>query len=445
MSTTETLSKEKQHFSNVLKAFGNYLPYCLTANDARRRSFYSLPRAHQELLLGLKEPLPGPLLHGQSASHQVSSGFRAKLDEIDDRIRRNADLLEQIVEYSKDFLGEGLLLPDEEGGADDDPKDQLASARGNQSHSDLSLSESSETQAGTCLQPNGKGGPQRRRKRKVSGHQVDKIQSTLKQLVRDWSAEGRAERELAYRPIVQAIEACFGHVPKANRGEVRILVPGAGLGRLAFDLATHGYSCQGNEFSFYMLLTSHFILNKTTRPNEHVIYPFIHSSSNWRSAGDMLRPIQIPDILPAGFIPPEADFSMVAGEFVEVYSKPEEGKAWDAVATCFFIDTAHNLLRYLEVINHCLPVGGVWINAGPLLWHFENTGGEQTYPDNLSIELTLGEVLELVIKMGFEIEQKKTLPPMTYTGNIDGMLKYDYIPEFFLCRKIKDVEASPAV
>jgi hypothetical protein len=33
----------------------------------------------------------------------------------------------------------------------------------------------------------------------------------------------------------------------------------------------------------------------------------------------------------------------------EVYSKPEAARSFDAVVTCFFIDTAHNILQYLEV------------------------------------------------------------------------------------------------
>ena len=44
--------------------------------------------------------------------------------------------------------------------------------------------------------------------------------------------------------------------------EVQILVPGAGLGRLAFEIAKRGYSCQGNEFSLFMLFASNFVLNK---------------------------------------------------------------------------------------------------------------------------------------------------------------------------------------
>jgi len=48
----------------------------------------------------------------------------------------------------------------------------------------------------------------------------------------------------------------------SEAGEVSILVPGAGLGRLAYELARLGYSCQGNEFSMFMLLGSNFTLNQ---------------------------------------------------------------------------------------------------------------------------------------------------------------------------------------
>lgn len=33
--------------------------------------------------------------------------------------------------------------------------------------------------------------------------------------------------------------------------------------------------------------------------------------------------------------------------------------AWDSVVTCFFIDTAHNIVEYLEVIARALKPGGV--------------------------------------------------------------------------------------
>lgn len=32
---------------------------------------------------------------------------------------------------------------------------------------------------------------------------------------------------------------------------------------------------------------------------------------------------------------------------------------WDAVVTCFFIDTAHNIVEYIEIISKILKDGGV--------------------------------------------------------------------------------------
>lgn len=49
--------------------------------------------------------------------------------------------------------------------------------------------------------------------------------------------------------------------------------------------------------------------------------------------------------------------SMCAGDFAEVYSKAEYRGYFDCVATCFFIDTAHNVIDYLNVLHHVLKVG----------------------------------------------------------------------------------------
>ena len=48
----------------------------------------------------------------------------------------------------------------------------------------------------------------------------------------------------------------------SDPSSVTVLVPGAGLGRLAFEIARLGYSCQGNEWSLFMLFASNFVLNK---------------------------------------------------------------------------------------------------------------------------------------------------------------------------------------
>ena len=38
---------------------------------------------------------------------------------------------------------------------------------------------------------------------------MEKVQSTLKQIVRDWSKDGEHERKACYEPIIMEIEACF--------------------------------------------------------------------------------------------------------------------------------------------------------------------------------------------------------------------------------------------
>ena len=41
----------------------------------------------------------------------------------------------------------------------------------------------------------------------------------------------------------------------------RVLVPGSGLGRLALEICARGYATQGNEFAYFMLIVSNFLLN----------------------------------------------------------------------------------------------------------------------------------------------------------------------------------------
>ena len=71
---------------------------------------------------------------------------------------------------------------------------------------------------------------------------------------------------------------------------------------------------------------------------------------------------------------------------------------WDVVVTCYFIDTAHNIVEYLQMIYKILKKGGLWVNIGPLLYHYAEMPGE------MSIELTWEEVVKVAKKIGFSIE-----------------------------------------
>ncbi|KAF5373492.1 hypothetical protein D9615_009483 [Tricholomella constricta] len=211
----------------------------------------------------------------------------------------------------------------------------------------------------------------------------------------------------------------FSTVPLEERGKLRVLVPGAGLGRLAWDVASMGFACQGNEFSHYMLLSSFLILN---------------NFSNVLSRQAMLQQVSIPDVLPSA-LPPNSDFSLVAGDFEEIYGvdvDPDEpqGGEWDAILTCFFIDTSKNIVNYLRIIHRILAPGGVWINLGPLLWHFENNN-----TNDPSVELDLEEVKALARTIGFELSNERTIDT-TYTNISEGMLGYIYHAAFWTATKI---------
>ena len=62
------------------------------------------------------------------------------------------------------------------------------------------------------------------------------------------------------------------------------------------------------------------------------------------------------------------------GEATEL--EAEEKGNWDAVVTCFFVDTAANILEYIEVIFSMLAPGGCWINLGPLMYHWADPFSE---------------------------------------------------------------------
>ena len=96
-------------------------------------------------------------------------------------------------------------------------------------------------------------------------------------------------------------------------------------------------------------------------------------------------------------LPSTSNFSMVAGDFVEVYGAPHERGSWDAIVSVFFLDTAHNVLQYLELIAWLLRPGGVFINFGPLLYHFADMENE------FSVELDLETLRESLGTFGLEI------------------------------------------
>lgn len=59
-------------------------------------------------------------------------------------------------------------------------------------------------------------------KPKVTENEMDKLRSTLRQLHRDWSEEGREERNKAYLPILEVLEVR----QESSKRTLNVLVPG---------------------------------------------------------------------------------------------------------------------------------------------------------------------------------------------------------------------------
>ncbi len=168
----------------------------------RRQNFYALPQAHWMMLAG------------------PPFNYLETLDNVDKCIRSNADLAEMIVKFGLQSLQVSDVGPNGE----------------------LTL----PSQWTNC----------------AKHADVDKARSTLRQFYRDWSAEGAVERAACYGPVKRALASEKERRRKEGSTErLNVLVPGAGLARLMFDLCLEGYDVEGNEISYHQLLASSYILN----------------------------------------------------------------------------------------------------------------------------------------------------------------------------------------
>ncbi|KAH9818383.1 N2227-like protein-domain-containing protein [Melampsora americana] len=342
-SSSSDLNSESAYYRKIVKSFDEYRRWSLTANTRRKKDFYRIPLADQHLL----------------------PNYIKKLNEVDDRIRRNADVLDEII-FKAEEAGIG-------------PYNPTPSSPSGLVGQKLELGNSAE---------------------KVTSFEADKVKSTLRQFVRDWSVLGAPERDACYEPMLIALDSYAEQLlPEGiDRRQIRVLVPGCGLGRLAWEVADRGKLFQPNPYGTIV----------ATCIDQWSIYPFIHSLSNQTCQEDLLSEVKFPDKMSSIKFNAE-DFGISMGDFTEIFTKPEEkglrvlgngSNNWNVILTCFFIDTAKNIVEYLRTIHHLLKPGGMWVNLGPTLWHYEGSSN----PMDTSIELDVNEIKSLCQQMGFEFD-----------------------------------------
>ncbi|KAI0490378.1 N2227-like protein-domain-containing protein [Xylaria cf. heliscus] len=400
----------------ALDSFSQYARNAhMTCTHFRRQAFYALPQAHWQMLAA------------------PPFNYLKTLERVDEAIESNAELARTIVKAG--LRSFGMVEPHKKAVM---PAEWAGIAKTND---------------------------------------LDKARSTIRQFYRDWSAEGHVEREACYGPVFRALDvekarklASSGHIHTSSSETqsgpppmppLNVLVPGAGLGRLVFDLCHEGYYTEGNEISYHQLLASSYILNSCERAGQHTIYPWAHSFSNHRNRANQFASYRVPDIHPQQTLSETTaagatvgTMQMSAADFLCLYSDDTHANTYDAVAAVFFLDTAPNLVRYLEVIRHCLRPGGVLINVGPLLWHWENhVPGHHGFDGDVdegddsngsislgiadpgSFELTDDEVVALVEKLGFVVETRESSIAAPYMQDVHSMLQNTYRASHWIARK----------
>ncbi|KAH7161735.1 N2227-like protein-domain-containing protein [Dactylonectria macrodidyma] len=239
----------------------------------------------------------------------------------------------------------------------------------------------------------------------AAGRQADKIavSQSLKHIVRDWTEAGSRERDGPFLCLLQTLKQLFPD--RENSTPIKALLPGAGLGRLGFDIADlGGFDVTVNEWSMYMNVAYRFLETHRSRHSESV-YPFIDGWSHHATEADMHRKLTFPDVsINASAV------VMVEGDFTTAFQ--HQAGHYDVVVTYFFIDTARNLMSYFDTIKKVLKPGGYWINLGPLL-----------YGTGPFVQLSLEEIVLVTEAMGFSyLDTDKSCGDLTIPGrNVRGM------------------------
>lgn len=178
---------------------------------------------------------------------------------------------------------------------------------------------------------------------------------------------------MLFPPILNALRREFSD--ETMRRERKVLLPGCGLARLAYEISLQGELESGFRFwsrayitsrqvstrkqttvrlsfvrhpagkesdsahpqpaptdSHFMNLGISLIFQHTRVANQYEAAPYLHSFSHHRSSEKMLRTVSFPDVVPDR----DATLTFTPGDFLELYRAQA---THDAVVTLFFIDT----------------------------------------------------------------------------------------------------------
>lgn len=175
-SEMEEILLEKEHHMRIANTFSNYEILIRNKLEKHYRDYKNLPQNHQNLIKSFKEHL-------------------CKISELTKKNQKFFSLVIRDHQYDNDKINKN-------------------NDRNNNDNTFLSSNHN------------------------YNDKDLDFLSCSLRQLVRDWSEEGSHERLQSYGPILNLLQSHFSE--ESKRSSFQVLVPGAGLGRLAYEIARLG-------------------------------------------------------------------------------------------------------------------------------------------------------------------------------------------------------------
>ena len=144
------------------------------------------------------------------------------------------------------------------------------------------------------------------------------------------------------------------------------------------------------------------------------------------SSKDVTTPVMFPDIDTS--TDKNLSFTNYPESFIQVCENQIDASSVDCVVTYNFLDTAKNMIKYIELIEKILKPDGIWINMGGLQYMYE------PYESVDSIEISYRVLKESIIDVGLLIEKEMQIDDYEYfleDSNVQKIYKCPY----FTCRE----------
>lgn len=236
---------------------------------------------------------------------------------------------------------------------------------------------------------------------KGAGNNYGQVVESLCHFARDWSKQHQEEID----PLIKYMQDQLSS--GLNMQDTTIIVPGSGLGRIAYEMyKLKPKEVHSIEYSWLMVLMNEYIISQRAKENVDTIHPYIHTYSNHMSSDDQFRSVtlQKPDSI-------NENFHIHQGDFNKFSLEPNSSNV--VIVTCFFIDTAENMIQYFESITNLAkkyPGKKRWINVGPL-----------KYGTAAQVEFNQEEVSQIIQMFGWKMSKKEQRQLLGYLTNKSGL------------------------